>query len=77
MCTHLPQIGDPSELVNGRPLEEGWKDIPSLKLLNIRFDLTPMKYVSLVVTEVGHIPPTSVPVLIREYGKDDMLCPLW
>ena len=31
-----------------------------------------MKYVSLVCTEVGMIPPTSVPVLIREYGKDDV-----
>jgi translation initiation factor eIF-2B subunit delta len=41
------------------------------KLLNIRYDLTPMRYVSLVITEVGMIPPTSVPVLIREYNKDD------
>lgn len=45
---------------------------PLLKLLNIRYDLTPMKYVSLVITEVGMIPPTSVPVLIREYNKDDV-----
>ncbi len=29
-------------------------------LLNLRYDLTPAKYVSLVVTEVGIIPPTSV-----------------
>lgn len=42
------------------------------KVLNIRYDLTPMKYVSLVLTEVGMIPPTSVPVLIREYNKDDV-----
>lgn len=43
-----------------------------LKLLNIRYDLTPMKYVSLVITEVGMIPPTSVPVLLRESSKDDV-----
>ncbi len=30
------------------------------RLLNLRYDLTPVKYVSLVVTEVGIIPPTSV-----------------
>ncbi len=29
-------------------------------LLNLRYDLTPARYVSLVVTEVGIIPPTSV-----------------
>lgn len=45
---------------------------PRLKLLNIRYDLTPMKYVSLVITEVGMIPPTSVPVLLRESSKDDV-----
>ncbi len=74
------EVGDPAELLrrqgesataNGEasaaaPLP------PWLKLLNIRYDLTPMKYVSLVVTEVGMIPPTSVPVLIRESAKDDI-----
>ena len=44
-------------------------DQQSLKLLNLMYDLTPAKYVSLVVTEVGMTPPTSVPVLIREQEK--------
>jgi translation initiation factor eIF-2B subunit delta len=68
----LVQVGDPSELVRSEGPEgvgvlDKWSDIPSLKLLNLRYDLTPMKYVSLVITESGLIPPTSVPVLIREY----------
>lgn len=49
--------------------------VPSLKLLNLRYDLTPIKYVTLVITEFGFLPPTSVPVLIREMtrreDKDD------
>ena len=30
-----------------------------------------MEYISVVVTEAGLIPPTSVPVLIRELKVDD------
>ena len=41
--------------------------VPRLKLLNLRYDLTPIKFVDSVVTEVGMIPPTAVPVLLREY----------
>ena len=43
-----------------------WRDIPRLKLLNLMYDATPMKYLTMVVTEVGIIPPTSVPAVIRE-----------
>ena len=40
--------------------------VSRLRLLNIVYDLTPMEHVALVVTEMGMIPPTSVPVIIRE-----------
>ena len=42
-----------------------WEDVPHLQLLNIMYDLTPAEYVSMVVTEYGIIPPSSVPVIIR------------
>ena len=42
----------------------------SLKLLNVRYDVTPMKYISMAITEVGMLPPTSVPVVIREYHAE-------
>lgn len=42
----------------------------NLKILNLLYDLTPARYVSMVVTEIGLIPPTSVPVVIREYRKE-------
>ncbi|KAF0698145.1 Aste57867_11213 [Aphanomyces stellatus] len=47
-----------------------WRDLPNLKLLNLVYDLTPMEYVSMVVTEIGMIPPTSIPAIIREYRKE-------
>ena len=67
------ELADPDQLVStggdGEPALSDWRDQQSLKLLNLMYDLTPAKYVSLVVTEVGMTPPTSVPVLIREQEK--------
>ena len=37
------------------------------ELLNLVFDAMPCDYVTLIVTEVGAIPPTSIPVVLREY----------
>ena len=48
----------------------GWRDVAGLKLLNLVYDLTPVEFVTMVVTEVGNVPPTSVPVIVREYDKD-------
>ena len=70
------ELGDPDELVGEPeqqppPLPSGariadWRDVPTLKVLNLLYDVTPMQYVTMVVTEAGGIPPTSVPVIIRE-----------
>ena len=45
-----------------------WKSIPALKLLNILYDVTPAEYITVAVTEIGLIPVTSVPVVLREYS---------
>ena len=42
-----------------------WKDIPNLQLLNLMYDLTPAEYISVVITEYGFLPPSSVPVVHR------------
>ena len=34
--------------------------------MNLVYDLTPAQFVTVLVTEVGLMPPTSVPVIIRE-----------
>ncbi|KAK9765682.1 hypothetical protein K7432_005777 [Basidiobolus ranarum] len=44
-----------------------WKSIPDLKLLNLLYDLTPSEFITVVISEVGMIPCTSVPVVLREY----------
>jgi translation initiation factor 2B subunit (eIF-2B alpha/beta/delta family) len=39
----------------------------SLRLLNLGYDLMPQSLVTLVATEIGLIPPSSVPVIVREF----------
>jgi len=39
-------------------------------LLNLVYDAMPQDYITLVVTEFGAIPPTSVPVILREYRQE-------
>lgn len=40
------------------------------EVVNLRYDLTPLSNISVVATETGLIPPTSVPVLMREIQSD-------
>lgn len=42
----------------------------NLVLLNINFDVTLTEQISMLITEVGCVPVTSVPVILREYRKD-------
>jgi len=64
------EIDDPSEIINDSEVAKeeisDWENTQNLKLLNICYDVTPMEYVTVVITEVGLIPPTSVPVILRE-----------
>lgn len=65
------ELGHPEELTppGGAPSDPA-SEPALLKRLNLRYDLTPIKYVSLVITEVGIIPPTSGPALMREMIKN-------
>ena len=46
------------------------QDIPRLGLLNLKYDAMPAEYVTMIVTEYGMIPATSVPVILREQQQD-------
>ncbi|KAL8705702.1 MAG: hypothetical protein Q9201_001222 [Fulgogasparrea decipioides] len=45
--------------------DEKMPDPPNLQVLNLMYDLTPAEYISMVITEYGTLPPTSVPVVHR------------
>ncbi|KAK8686655.1 hypothetical protein V6N13_125678 [Hibiscus sabdariffa] len=49
------------------------KQKENLQLLNLKYDATPSDYISVIVTDYGMIPPTSVPVIVREYRKEYLL----
>jgi translation initiation factor eIF-2B subunit delta len=64
------ELGDPDEISKSSKSLSEWRDVKDMKLLNLVYDLTPIDLITLVVTELGHLPPTSVPVVIREYRKE-------
>ena len=49
-------------------LRDKYKDVPNLTLCSVLYDVTPMEFITMVLCEFGMIPPTSVPVILREYG---------
>ena len=62
------ELGDPDDLVdtglNVNPLED-WRDLSSLTLLNLAYDVTPANLVDAIISEISVIPGTSVPVVLR------------
>ena len=67
------ELLDPDNLVQTGPEASSlsdWRDLSSLCLLNLVYDLTPASLVDSVVTEVSEIPPTSVPVILRLHYRD-------
>lgn len=52
---------------NDKDVLHNWQDLQSLNIVNILYDLTPPEYIKKVITEFGALPPSSVPVILREY----------
>ncbi|VEL12207.1 unnamed protein product [Protopolystoma xenopodis] len=42
-----------------------WRENPNLRLLHLTYDVLPPGLVTAVVTELGTLPTTSVPVVLR------------
>ncbi|XP_064971826.1 uncharacterized protein LOC135616503 [Musa acuminata AAA Group] len=71
------ELGDP-DVISKVP---GWKDlnhldnradIENLQLLNLTYDATPSDFVSMIITDYGMLPPSSVPVIVREYRRENL-----
>lgn len=59
-------LDDPDELAAQRAgVLASWQERPSLRLLNLVYDATPPGLVALVITELGPLPCSSVPVVLR------------
>ena len=49
---------------------QGWRAVPQLRVLHLLHDALPAASVTMIVTEHGMVPPSSVPVILREYQRD-------
>ncbi|CAL5374372.1 unnamed protein product [Camellia sinensis] len=72
------ELGDPDDISKdpGRMdmnYLDNWTSKENLQLLNLVYDATPSDYISMIITDYGMVPPTSVPVIVREYGKEHLL----
>ncbi|KAJ1510141.1 Eukaryotic translation initiation factor 2B, subunit 4 delta, 67kDa [Coelomomyces lativittatus] len=62
------EMGNLQEWIQHTPLHHvDWKQIPHLRPLHLLFDVTPPQFITVVITELGLVPASSVPVIIREY----------
>ena len=64
----MNEVAPPDELIlegDSSSRLAKWREVPNLQLLNLMFDLTPAQYITLVITEYGSLPPSSVPVVHR------------
>ena len=62
------EVAPPEELVlpgDQHSALSVWGDTHKLQLLNLMYDVTPADYISVVITENGSLPPSSVPVVFR------------
>ncbi|KAK6927979.1 Initiation factor 2B-related [Dillenia turbinata] len=71
------ELGDPDVIskVPGRKDVNylvDWANNENLQLLNLTYDATPSDYVSMIITDYGMVPPTSVPVIVREYRREQL-----
>ncbi|XP_007088948.2 translation initiation factor eIF-2B subunit delta isoform X2 [Panthera tigris] len=67
------ELDDPDDLLcerEERVALANWQNHPSLRLLNLVYDVTPPELVDLVITELGMIPCSSVPVVLRVKSSD-------
>ncbi|XP_019163264.1 PREDICTED: translation initiation factor eIF-2B subunit delta-like isoform X2 [Ipomoea nil] len=72
------ELGNPNAISQvprglGANYLKDWDNIENLQLLNLIYDATPSDYVSMIITDYGMIPTTSVPVIVREYGREHLL----
>ncbi|AEE32373.1 putative nagB/RpiA transferase [Arabidopsis thaliana] len=73
------ELGDPDAVANIPSFRTNAKhsktmdNNKNLQFLNLMYDSTPSEYISMIVSDYGMIPPTSIPVIVREYRRENLL----
>ena len=50
---------------------EGWRDQRNLHLLNLMYDATPAEYLDMIISELGNLPPSAVPIVNGVWGVEN------
>jgi translation initiation factor eIF-2B subunit delta len=50
---------------------EGWNEQLNLQLVNPMYDVTPAEYLDMVITELGTLPPSGIPVVNGVWGEEE------
>ncbi|KAI9894123.1 MAG: hypothetical protein M1814_004894 [Vezdaea aestivalis] len=58
------ELGPVEQLTDGMEGLTNWQDVPGLQILNLMYDVSPSKYINLIITEIGSLPATSVPAVV-------------
>uniref|UniRef100_A0A5B6YW58 Translation initiation factor eIF2B subunit delta n=1 Tax=Davidia involucrata TaxID=16924 RepID=A0A5B6YW58_DAVIN len=71
------ELGDPDAISNVAGRKDinylvDWANNENLQFLNLIYDATPSDYVSMIITDYGMVPPTSIPVIVREYRREHL-----
>jgi len=70
------ELDDPSKMISScsskqqSPLVDWKQDTDSINLLNLTYDITAPSFISCVITDMGMLPCTSVPVVLRLKNRD-------
>jgi translation initiation factor eIF-2B subunit delta len=62
--------GDPAEAKSLPRGLQGWAEQPGLHLVSLMYDVTPAECLDMVITELGTLPPSAVPVVNGVWGGE-------
>ncbi|KAJ1342451.1 hypothetical protein BSLG_002996 [Batrachochytrium salamandrivorans] len=71
LTTAIPNPDPKTVLAHRHTATNSWRDIDQLKLLNLYYDITPAKFITMIICESGQIPSNSVLIIIRDYNEPE------
>ena len=61
---------DPTDALKQKRGLDGWAEQTGLHLLYLMYDVTPAEYLDMIITELGNLPPSAVPVVNGVWGGE-------
>ncbi|KAJ8326445.1 hypothetical protein O5D80_005195 [Batrachochytrium dendrobatidis] len=68
LATAIPNPDQKAAMSQLHPATVRWRDIEQLRLLNLFYDMTPAKFITLIICESGQIPSNAVLIIMRDYN---------